>query len=122
MILALAMKSGDSRSDQGPVVQKTEVTVNNKLKSNTFLSRFLKLPLDHPYVINRSNSILSPDEISVLARGLTCFQRAGKAALKTILLRSRSLLPRTLCILILHMCIPRCTYITHQTVSHSCSL
>ena len=32
-------------------------------------------------VINRSNSNLSPDEISVLARGLTCFQRAGKAAL-----------------------------------------
>ena len=34
-------------------------------------SKPAKLPLDHSSVINLSNSILSPDEISVLARGLT---------------------------------------------------
>ena len=34
-------------------------------------SKPAKLPLDHSSVINLSNSILSPDEIFVLARGLT---------------------------------------------------
>ena len=57
-------ETADSHASMSNTLARTRKRSRRKSKP-------AKLPLDHSSVINLSNSILSPDEIFVLARGLT---------------------------------------------------